>query len=474
MSAALRTQNLHAATPATAAVPIPEVLAVIREYIEASRFDAADRLLGHVLASAPRHPEALHLSGFTAFKRNRVEQAATLMEQALAAGASAPRQLCNLAEVYRLLGRIDEGLAAIRRAAALAPTDPVCHFNEAMLQYERMDAVACIRAARRALQLKPDMAEAHMRLGQALLLTEQYPEGWAEYEWRYKIAGAQPLMPAQFLARGTRPQWDGSRLGPGQRLLLIGDQGFGDVLMFARYLPWAFERAADVLVACSSEVAELLQRNFPGPKYHIRWDEIPEYTAFCPFSGLPRLHGTERPTIPVPVPYIQPEPIRLAAMRAWLDARIPAGTRRIAIAWAGRPTHNNDRNRSVPLSTFAPLASVPGTAFVSLQKGPATQQIAGWPGPAPLHDADPLLTSFEDTAALAAAVDMVVCVDTSLGHVAGAMDRPAWIMVPFAPDWRWLTASEDTPWYPSLRLYRQAEPKTWAPVVERIAADLQR
>ena len=468
VSAALQS----AAAVPTVPVPLAELLAVVREYIEASRFDAADRLLGHLLAAQPRHPEALHLSGFTAFKRGRITQAAEIMEQALAAGANAPRQLCNLAEVYRILGRIDDGMSAIRRAAAMAPTDPVCHFNEAMLRYEQLETDSCIRAARRAIALRPDMPEAHMRLGQTLLLTGAFAEGWAEYEWRYRIAGAQPLMPASFVARGERPQWDGRRLADGERLLLVADQGFGDVLMFARYLPWAMGLAAQLTVACSSELVSLLARQYPGPTYSERWHDISDYAAYCPFSGLPRLAGTAADSVPAPVPYFAAEPARAGAMQVWLAGRVPAGHRRVGIAWAGRPTHNNDRNRTMPLSALAPLARVPGVTFVSLQKGAAAAQIAGWPGPAPLLDAETLLHSFEDTAALVANLDLTVCVDTSLGHVAGALDRPGWLLLPFAPDWRWQMGRMDTPWYPSLRLYRQPRPKAWDDVVEHLLEDL--
>ena len=468
MSAALQQ---HAAP--SVSMPLAELLTIAREYIDASRFDAADRLLGHVLADHPRQSEALHLSGFVAFKKNRLEQAAAKMEQALAAGANAPRQLCNLAEVYRVLGRIDDGLAAVRRAGALAPSDPVCHFNEAMLRYERMEADECIKSSRRAIALKADMPEAHMRLGQTLLLTGAFDEGWREYEWRYQIAGAQPLMPATLSARGDRPQWDGAPLPAGKRLLLIADQGFGDVLMFARYLPWAFSRAADVTVAVSGELIGLLEGMFPGATYLTRWDAIGEYAAFCPFSGLPRLAGTRLDTVPAPIPYVRAEPARVEAFRIWLDAHALPGTKRVGIAWAGRPTHNNDRNRTVTLPVFAPLGQVPGVTFVSVQKGPATARLAQWAGPAPVLDADPKLATFEDTAALLANLDLVVAVDTSINHLAGAMGRPAWVMVPFAPDWRWLAGRADTPWYPSLRLFRQSAPRAWDDVVARVASELR-
>ncbi len=281
-------------------------------------------------------------------------------------------------------------------------------------------------------------------------------------------------MPAPFVARGARPQWDGKELEAGKILLLVADQGFGDVLMFSRYLPWALARAKRTVVACSAEMLPLLARLFPGPSYHGRWDDIPDYAAFCPFSGLPRLAGTNAGNIPAEIPYVRPDPARVQAMRAWLDPHTPAGHRRVGIAWAGRPTHNNDRNRTVPLSTLFPLASVPGHVFVSLQKGPAKNQLAEWPGKVPPLDADPLLQTFDDTAALVENLDLVVCVDTSVGHVAGALGKPAWVLLPFAPDWRWMIGRMDTPWYPSLRLYRQPRAKEWGNAVEHIMEDFAR
>lgn len=467
MSAAVRLK------PATSAIPTAEMLVVIREYLDGARYDAAERLLGHVLDGDPRQPDALHLSGFIAFKRGRIEQAAELMERALQAGAAATRQLCNLGEVYRLLGRVRDGLALVRRAAALSPTDPVPHFNAAMLHYDAQDTGQCIAATRRAIALKPDMPEAHMRLGQTLLLTGDYAEGWKEYEWRYRIGGAQPLMPAAFVARGgPRPQWDGTVLPPGKTLLLIADQGYGDVLMFARWLPWAMARATDIVVACSGELIDLVSRNYPGPTYRTRWEDVSTYEAYLPFSGLPRLAGIEVPDIRGDAPYVTPDPVRSAAMRAWLDDVAPRGRLRVGLGWAGRPTHNNDRHRTMKLATLAPLAAVPDVTFVSLQKGPAAAEVAGWPGPAPLIDAGPRLETFEDTAALIGQLDLLVAVDTSINHVAGAMGRPAWVLIPFAPDWRWLTGRPNTPWYNSLTLYRQADIGDWAPVIERLTEDL--
>lgn len=452
---------------AAVAVPVGEVFAIAQEYIEANRLDAAERMLGHILGPLPNHADALHARGLIAHRRGRVAEAVALMERGLAAGGTQPVHWRNIAEAYRLSGRLDEALAAARHAITRDPADPLGPFNLAMVLYDRMELPACIAASRHCLELRPNLPQGHMKMAQALLLTGELVRGWEHYEWRYRIPGAAPLMPPT-----DRPQWDGRALR-GERLLLIGDQGYGDVLMFARYIPWARGRADPVIVACSKEMEPTLQRMFPGLETATQWDRIPPYTCFCPLSGLPRLHGTNLETIPPSMPY-RADPALAAQWRQRLDRAIPAGLRRVGIAWAGRPSHNNDHNRSVPLAAFAPVGAVPGVALVSLQKGPASAQAKAWQGAAPLVDLDAEIGSFEDTAAIMEGLDLVLCVDTSLGHLAGVLGRPAWIMLPFAPDWRWLSGRDDTPWYPTLRLFRAPGPKRLEVAIAGAAAALAR
>jgi hypothetical protein len=307
-----------------------------------------------------------------------------------------------------------------------------------------------------------------MKLGQVHLLRAEFEKGWDEYEWRYQIPGAQPLMP-----KTDKPQWDGTPKGQGERVMLIGDQGFGDVIMFARYIPWVQSRCAEVSVACSPEMQPILARMYEGLHLFCRWDEAPPYVAYCPLSGLPRLHKTRLETIPQSVPYMRAEPARAALWKQRLDAQVPAGLKRVAIAWAGRPTHNNDINRTITLDTLAPIAALDGIALVSVQKGPATSQVANYKGHAPIIDLDKQIVDFDDTMAVLENVDLLVCVDTSVGHFAGAMGRPAWIMIPYAPDWRWLRDREDSPWYPSLRLLRHKQPRRWDLLVPEVAEQLK-
>jgi len=348
----------------------------------------------------------------------------------------------------------------------LDPADPLGPFNLGMVLYDRLELPACVAAARHCLDLRPNLPQGQMKMAQILLLMGELTRGWEHYEWRYKIPGAAPLMPPT-----DRKQWDGKPLR-GERLLLIGDQGYGDVLMFARYVPWVQTRADSVVLACSREMEPTVRRMFPGTQTYTQWDRIPPYACFCPLSGLPRLHGTTLETIPAVGPPYHADPGLAAKWKARLDRDIPPGLRRVGISWAGRPTHNNDRNRSLPLSAFGPIGAVEGIALVSLQKGPAAAQAKTWEGRATLLDLDAEIGDFEDTAAIIDGLDLLVCVDTSVGHLAGVMGKPAWIMLPFAPDWRWLLGRSDTPWYPTLRLFRAPAPKRLDAAIAEVAAAL--
>ncbi len=454
--------------PGNVAVPAGEVFAVASEYFEAGRLDAAERMLRHVLAANAEQPEAVHLLGLVEHKRGHGEAAAALVERAIAAGGRRPVHYRNLSEIYRLLARLDQANAAARRAVALDPADPLGLFNLAMVLYDRLEVREAIGAARAALEIRPHLPQAHMKLGQALLLQGELAEGWEEYEWRYQIPGAAPLMP-----KTDRPQWDGRQLGPGERLLLIADQGYGDVIQFSRYIPWAQARAADVTLACSKELLSTIERIVPGLETFNRWEACPSFTAFCPLSGLPRLAGTRLASIPAPVPYLRTDATLVATWREKLAARIEPSRRRVGITWAGRPTHNNNINRTIRLETLAPIFDVPRITLISLQKGPAVAELAGYRGAAPLVDLDPEISSFDDTAAIIESLDLVLCVDTSLGHLAGALGRPVWVMLPHAPDWRWLLNRSDTPWYPSMRLFRCPAPRRWDLLLPQVAQALQ-
>jgi hypothetical protein len=462
---------LPLAVPSPPMVPMPLnlMLGIATRAEEAGRIDEAEPIAAHLLKAAPEDPRVLHLAGIVAFRTNKRPLAVTLLEQAIAREPRNGLFLRNISEMYRVVGRLDDALSAARRAVALQPGDSAALHNQAVIHHERGEIELGLACSRRAVGLRPDLAGAHFAIAEAQLLRGEYAEGWEEYEWRFRMAGVPSLLPAP-LQRG-RSQWGGGSLGQG-RLLLIGDQGFGDVIQFSRYVPWAVARGQPTILATSNEMAPLMRRMFPDLPIATNWAECTQFAAYCPLSGLPRLHGTRLDTIPPPLP-IPIDPERATLWRTKLDLAIPLGLRRVGLVWAGRPTHRNDRNRSMALSVLAPpLAEVPSIALVSLQKGEAAAEVSSYAGRAMLADAARDITDYDDTVAAIAALDLVVAVDTSVAHIAGAMGKPCWVLLPFTGDWRWLRDRVDSPWYPSLRLFRQKTPGRWDEPLAAVAAEL--
>lgn len=448
-------------------VPLTELFTIAAEYEIAKRWADADRLLNRILAIAPNQPDSLHLAGIVAFRLGRHQEALERMERAIAHGIDTPLYLRNICEVYRTLGRLDEALVTARRAQALSPNDPLCLHNLSVIHYERLELGESIACADAALAMNAALPGAHFARAEALLLRGDWAEGWEEYEWRFRIADAAPLIPPT-----DRPQWDGTPFSDGT-LLLVADQGFGDIIQFSRYIAWARARCPNITLACPPEVTSILGQICPEARIALRWEDALPFRAYAALSGLPRLHGTRPDNVPAPIPYLHADPARVRAWRERLDGLAPAGFRRVGIVWAGRPTHNNDRRRSTTLASFGPVASVGRVALVSLQKGPSAEQAGRYFGRAPLINIGAEIGDYDDTMALLSSLDLVITVDTSVGHLSAALGRPTWILLAHAPDWRWLMTREDTPWYPTVRLFRQAVAGDWADVMRRVAAALR-
>ena len=456
-----------AATVGLVPVPLDELFTIAAECERSGKLQQADSLLMHMLAAMPNQPDSLHLSGIVAFRLGRIEQALDLMQKAIQFGVDTPLYLRNICEVYRTLGRLDEALETASRAVDLSPSDPLCLHNLAIIHYERLEIDESIACAERALLMNNQLPGAHFELAEALLLQGQWEKGWDEYEWRFQIASAAPLMPAT-----TKPQWQGESFED-ETLLLVADQGFGDVIQFSRYIPWVASRCPNIAVACAAEMAPLLRQIHPGLQIFQKWEDAPAYRAFAALSGLPRLHGTRIDNVPVPVPYLFAMPDKVAAWKERLDRLTPRGFKRIGIVWAGRPTHNNDRRRSATLAAFAPVFALPRVALVSLQKGPSADQTGRYFGRAPMINIGSEIEDYDDTMAIMDNLDIVVTVDTSVGHLAAAMGRPVWILLATAPDWRWLLDRSDTPWYPTVRLFRQTVARQWPDAMQRVADALR-
>ena len=444
---------------------IEDSVKLAAEHEAAGRLGEAEAVLDRILEKNPKDAEAVHLKGVLAGRGGRTAEGAELMERSIVIGPARPYYRRNLCEVYRTLGRYDDALRAGKKAAADDPADPICHANLSVLYYERGEPLEAIASGERALALNPNLPGAHFGLAEALLLRGDFERGWEEYEWRFRMPGVPTLMPIEGV-----PQWDGKPLESG-RLMLIADQGFGDGIQFSRYIPWAAERCAEVVLACSRELQPLLGQ-LPGvAQMFDRWEIAPASAAYLPLSGLPRLHGTRANNVPTSlIPYLKPDAERTIKWKARVDELTAPHHRRIGLVWAGRPTHKNDRNRSVALNRLSALTDLDGITYVSLQKGPAESQVGDYFGNAPLINLGPEIEDFVDSMAVIENLDMVVTVDTAIGHLAGAMGKKAFIMLPYAPDWRWLENRSDTPWYPSVRLFRPPTPRDWDTVSAEVAA----
>ncbi len=446
-------------------IPLSEAVARLATLEQENKLTEADDLADRMLAAMPEHPHILHLAGIVAHRNGRTAQALERMEKSAALAPEVALYPRNMCEIYRSAGRLEDALAAGHRAVALAPQDARAYFNLALIHYERLELDEAIRVSDQALAIDPEFAEAHFEKAEALLLAGRLAAGWESYEWRFKLKQAEGMLP-----KTEKPQWDGAPLPPG-RLLIIGDQGFGDCIQFSRLIPWAAQLCPEPVLACSGELTGLL-RQIPGVgRIVTRWEDTGEYDAYIPLSGLPRLAGLTPENVPQER-YFAPDPALVAHWGEKLDALVPAGKRRVALVWAGRPTHKNDRKRTLRLAQFAPLFARDDLAILSVQKGEQTGQVGGYYGRAPLINLGAEIGDFADTMAILRHVERLVSIDTSVVHVAGAIGVPTALVLPYAPDWRWLLEREDTPWYPTVRLFRQQVAYDWSGVIERVCESI--
>lgn len=305
----------------------------------------------------------------------------------------------------------------------------------------------------------PDSATAHHYKGQVLLAQERYEEGWAECEWRSNAA-----MPP------TLPRWKGERLGADDTIFLAGEQGYGDNIHFIRYAPFVAAMGAKVVAGTRAGLGRLIS-TVPGLDAVVEeGGELPPLTRYVPLMSLPYIFTTRANSIPASIPYMSADPQLEAQWRDRLDWA--ADGLRIGLVWAGNPDLPGDERRSVGLDAFRVLFQIPGITYFSLQKGGGAKALDGISMPENLFDLGSVIQSFDDTAAIIRNLDLVITVDTAVAHLAGAMGRPVWVVLPTLPDWRWLLDRTDSPWYPTARLFRKEAGEDWPATMLRLAQAL--
>lgn len=426
----------------------------------AGRLAEAVAAYGQVLALDGHNRSAANNMGVALRLLGRREAAEALYRRCLALNPDDPSALVNLGNVLRDLGRLEEAEAAHRRALDLDPGGRGGAYGLGLVYRDAKRLDESRQWLERARLLSPEDPDLNWDLAQTLLCANDYRRGFAQYEWRWRLKDVR--RPDY-----GRPAWTGQPLAGGT-LLLHGEQGFGDVIQFARFAPLAAVRAGGpVVLHVRPELVPLLDGQLPGVTAVASTEAPPPpCDAVAPLLSVPYLLGLGHEDMS-PDPYLRP-----VARRLTLPAP-PAGTRlKVALCWQGSPTQKNDRNRSLPFTALLPLLGNAEVAFYSVQKGEAAKEPATW-GMAPLMpDLDPVLNDFADSSAVLAAMDLVITADTSVLHVAAAMGKPAWVLLSVFHDWRFDGQDSIDTWYRNVRVFKQSTPGDWTGPVGRVAAAL--
>ncbi len=453
--------------------------------------EAAD-LFARIAELSPEDAEAHYNLAVVLGTLERYEDAIVRYRRAVALKPDHAKAYSNLGSALRLCGRLDEAEAACRRALEIDPTSASAHLNLGTVFTSRELLDQAVQSFRRATELNPTLAEGFLNLGLALHNQGRFEEALTQYrralgvrpdyaeahmaeafglltlgrdfgaalkklEWRWRLPDRKPR---DF----TQPLWLGEPL-EGKTILLHAEQGFGDSLMLVRYAPMVAARGARVLIEVPKALVRLAH-TLAGGRFAILVEgaPLPAFDVHCPFMSLLLALGTTPATIPAQVPYLSAAP---DDVRRWKERLGDAPGLKVGIAWAGNPQHRNDHHRSIPLDRFATLLDVPGVRWFSLQVGARAGGLAALP-PGRVNDLSPQLTDFAESAAAVANLDLIISADTAPAHLAGALGKPVWILLPFSPDWRWFAERPDSPWYPTARLFRQNAPGNWESALEAV------
>jgi tetratricopeptide (TPR) repeat protein len=439
--------------------------------LKAGRVEAAVAALEAALALDPGYLRALVNLGKALREAGRAAEAIAPLDRALASKPDYAPALVNLGDALAATGHLDAAQRALERSIRLAPTLIEAHMSLGIARLQAGRIAESIDALRAAVALAPSHADAHSNLGHALFAAGDWEAAWPHFEHRFRRhAHRVPLRPPAGVAR-----WEGT-VSDEIELWLLGEQGLGDQLQFVRYAKLLHDRGVRCVIVCDPRLVKILEAAGLGARI-VPFGTSADTPAarWVPLMSLPGWHQTRPDTVPAAAGYLAADPVRAAR---W-QARLPKTTGlRVALAWAGNPRMETGRHagRSPPLTALAPLMTVPHVNFVSLQKGHGEEQLESVPfGGSILRvpDLDAGPDAFLDTAAILTCVDLLVTSDSAIAHLAGALGVPTWLCLMREADWRWMLKGPDTPWYKSVRLFRQPAAGDWASVYADIAAHLR-
>jgi len=409
-----------------------------------------------------RSPAFHFQRGNELYKQGKLDEAIASYRQCVALQPEFPNARYHLGVALGDAEKFEDARASLTQVIEAEHENAQAHNSLGFVASQQRQPYEAINCFERAIELQPNYTHAHVNLGMSLLQVGDYPRGFTEYEWRPVNGFHCP-----------HPKWDGHAI-PEKTLLVYTDQDAGDAIQFARYLPLAAQRCKNLILTCSAELMPIFA-TMPGVA-QIRENEkiaVAEFDTYLPLMSLPHVFGTTLDTIPATVPYVD----AAALCRRKVNPSLllsESGDPRIGIVWAGNTNNRIDRHRSCPLNDFLPILTVPEISFYSLQRGEHQKDLTDLPPHIQVHDLEPHLGKFDDLAVIIDQLDLVISVDSSVTHIAGALGKPVWTLLSHVADWRWMLDGETTPWYPTMRLFRQTRPGDWSGVIERMAEALRR
>lgn len=429
-------------------------------------FARAIPLYDQAIAADPARAEPYYKRANALKDSGQLEPALASYNQAIERKPDYAYAFCNRAFVQQSLGRLEDALISYDRALAIDPNDVLVHNNRALLLQLLYRWDEALASYDRALALNPGYADAHYNRAITALYLGDFTRGWPDFEWRWQVAQRANIGTVREFAQ---PLWLGAPSLAGKRLLVHSEQGLGDTLQFCRYATLAAAQGASVILEIQRSLVSVVRTLAGAAEVIAKGDPLPPFDYHCPLMSLPLAFKTSVASIPNPGQYLHANPEKVAAWQASLgERRAP----RVGLVWSGNPNNPIDQRRSIALERWIPKLP-PEFQYFCLQNEirPADR--------AALEASQRIVSlgefpSFESTAAFCECLDVVVCVDTSVTHLAGALGKRTWVLIPFVPDWRWMRDREDTPWYPSVKLYRQQRAGEWDEVLDRVTRDLRR
>jgi tetratricopeptide (TPR) repeat protein len=426
-------------------------------FYQKKQFDEAIRDFQKALQLNPEFADAYGGLGNSLKEKGLLDEAVHFYQKAIRADPNRAETYYNLGIALKEKGSFGEAIRAYQKAVQLKPDSIDAYNNLGIALQDNRQIEEAIVSYKKALNIDQDDAVTHWNLSHALLLSGNFKDGWKEYEWRLKV---KDFYRTDF----HRPLWDGSDIS-GRTILLQAEQGFGDTMQFIRYAPLVAQSGIKVIVGCPKELTSLLQ-NVEGVEQTISYGErLPEFDFYCPVPSLPFIFGTTSESIPVKIPYINTDSL---LVQLWMNKLKDDHSVKIGLVWAGR------EQRTFSLDLFSPLSLMKGVSFYSLQKGKAAKQVETSSGDVQIVDYTGELNDFSDTAAFIVNLDLIITVDTAVAHLSGALGKPVWTLLPAVPDWRWMLDRKDSPWYPTMRLFRQSLSGDWETLVQIVAEELSK